>query len=253
MTAPAPFRRPRLGAWLASSALALLALLAGLASQPALANSFDLRADWSDTHNPNGVWSYRRAGAAFAAPLADWSGFGPAWGDSACCGFGFTPMLLKYDGVGSEAIDAQLGDIVGHTNTHDANAGAGELSVVFASPWATLATVSGAVWDAHSSVHRDQTWTLLANNVVLASGVIAGDGSNGRAAPDSFSFSGIALGAGQTVELLLKRADGHNGGLVGLSLTVVAAPVPEPAVLPLMALGLLGTLLAARRARRPGA
>ncbi len=235
--------------WLPAAALVALPLATALAPAPAQASTFDLQADWSDLVNPNGVWSYRRGGAAFAAAVPSWSGFGTAWADNGSGGFGFTPMLLKYDGVGSEAIDALVDDIVGHTNTHDSNAGAGELSVRFTSPWATVATVSGSLWDVHTSQNRDQTWTLLANNVVLASGVIAGDGSNGRAAPDSFSFSGIALAAGQTVELLVTRSDGHNGGLFGMSLTV-AAPVPEPAALPLLALGLAGTLLAARRARR---
>lgn len=233
---------------LVAAALCGAALCTGTLT--AQAATYNLTGDWSDLANPNGAWTYLRAGSPFAGTVANWSGFGTAWADSADFGIGFTPMLLKYDGSGSEAIDAVAGDIVTHTNTGDSNSGAGEVSIRFTNPQAGSATVSGIVWDAHLSVVRNEDWKVFVNGVLAASGTVLGDGSEGRANADQFLLSALTLDSGDTVELLLVRAPGHTGGVLGLDLTVDVTPVPLPAALPLMLSALAGGLGVARRRRR---
>jgi hypothetical protein len=218
----------------------------------AQATTYNLTTDWSDTTNPNGVWTYQRAGVAFASTVSDWSGGGKAWADLGTSGPGFTPMLLKYDGVLSESIDALAGDIVGHTNTSDSNAGAGNLSILFKMPTAGTASISGKVWDAHTTVDRDQVWQVLVNGSPLASETVVGDGTNGRSAPDLFALAAIALAAGDTVELRLFRSGSDNGGLLGMDMTVDVTPsaVPLPAALPLFATILGAAGIAGWRRRR---
>ncbi|MEI7466259.1 MAG: hypothetical protein WCJ87_13010 [Burkholderiales bacterium] len=218
---------------------------------PAGAATYSLVNDWSDTTNPNGVWSYLRAGAPFPATVANWSQFGTAWADSATPGFGFAPSLFKYDGpgTGNQSIDALAGDIVGHTQTNDANAGAGELAVRFTAPFAGLATISGSVWDAHTSVIRRQQWNVWVNGQSSSSGVVLGDGTNGRNARDTFLLSGLQLEQGALVELRLSRYI-DNGGLLGMTFDVDLTPtsvVPVPASLPLFMAGIGGLLIGLRR------
>jgi hypothetical protein len=221
-----------------------VALLSGAAAiTPASAATYDLQTDWSDASNPNGSWSYREDNT----PLIqhpNWSGFGPAWsnGTSGVT----TPMLLQYDGVGSESIDAVSGNIIGHT----ANAST-SLNIRFTSPTAGTATISGNIWDAHTSVDRDQVWQLLVNNVVQDTGVVLGDGTNGSSAPDSFSLV-IALALNDVVDLRSFRQIGESfGGLLGYNMTIDIAPaVPVPAALPLFASGLGMLAWATSRRRR---
>ncbi len=218
------------------------------------ATLFSLNGDWSDTTNPNGAWSYLRAGTAFASTVPNWQSFGTAWADAGSPGPGFAPMLLKYDGVGSEPIDALVNDIVGHTQTIDVNSGAGELSVRFTSPSAGTASLSGKLWDAHLSQDRDQAWQVWINGVLSASGTLLGDGSEGRNNPDLFSLSGLSLAAGSTIELRMSRANGDNGGLVGMDMsinldTTPGGTVPEPATW-MLALACLAAGGVARRSSR---
>lgn len=225
---------------LRSVTLGLSAAFALLSLPSAQAATYNLAADWSDVSNPNGVWTYLRAGTAFAGTVPNWSGFGPAWADNGGPGFGFTPNLLNYDGSGSESIDALIGDIVGHTNSGDSNSGAGELSIRFTNPVAGIAQISGAIWDAHITVDREQNWAVFVNDVLQTSGTVLGDGTEGRADADAFLLSAVSVGAGDTVELRLVRAPGQIGGLLGMDMTVEVAPVPAPAALLLMVSAIAG-------------
>jgi len=223
-------------------------LAATIACAPAVhAATHNLTTDWSDAANPNGVWTYLRAGSAFAGQAANWSGFGPAWVDSGNPGFGFSPMLLQYDGVGSEGIDAVAGDVVGHTNSGDGNSGVGELSVRFTNPVTGTAQISGKVWDAHITADRDQDWQLFINDVLQTSGTVVGDGTEGRDLAETFLLAAIGLDIGDTVELRLSRATGQVGGMLGLDMTIDVTAVPVPAAVWLLGSAFGGLGLMRRR------
>lgn len=247
----APLKR-RFAAVLSATALSLGALPA------AQATVYGLAGDWSDTQNPNGPWSYLAAGLPLPS-VADFIGFGPAWQDlrlHPSGGNGFTPGLFQFDGTGGEPIDALAGDIVGHSDDGvGVHAGAGVLSIRFTSPTAGLAQVSGNIWDAHLSVDRTQAWSLWVDNVLQASGLLLGDGSEGRNNPDLFSVPTANLQAGSVVELFVSRYQNGIGGLFGANLTIDIDParVPAPATGLLAALGLLALARRPRRAATVGA
>jgi hypothetical protein len=152
-------------------------------------------------------------------------------------------------------LDGTTGDIIAHTQSNDINAGAGEFSVKFTAPFTGTATISGLLWDAHTTVDRDQAWSLKVNAVQLDSGVVVGDGTNGSASPDTFGLAPLLLLAGQTVVLDIVRTAGGtelNGGLVGLNINIDLAPsaaVPLPGALPLFA-SVIGAFFGLQRWRR---
>jgi hypothetical protein len=162
------------------------------------------------------------------------------------------PMLLRYDGITLQTADVLAGDILGHTQTSDGNAGAGELAIRFTNPFAGTATISGSVWDAHTTANRRQQWSVWINGVQLSNGVVLGDGSEGRNNRDTFLLSGQSLGLGTLVELRLSRFAPDNGGVLGMTFDVDLTPtsvMPVPASLPLFVAGIGGLLLAMRRRR----
>jgi hypothetical protein len=179
--------------------------------------------------------------------VSDYGGYGSAWKDPCTnCGVGY-PVVFQFDGTGGESIDAVAGDIVAHTNSGDANSGIlGEFNVLFTSPVAGDATITGNLWDAHTSVDRDQDWTLLVNGILQASGTVLGDGTEGRNNRDQFAVS-VFLAAGDTVALQVQRALGQIGGYVGMNMNVSVSEIPIPAALPLFATGVAGLAYAGRR------
>lgn len=240
------------------SALSLTAAALGV-TLPAQAAVYSLKGDWSDTNNPNGPWSYLAAGAPLPSNT-DWIGFGPSWNDPRLAGNlhpnggnGLTPGLTKYEaGSEPEPIDAVDGDIVGHSDDGIAgfNSGAGLLSMRFVSPAAGLASIDGRIWDAHLSVDRDQVWELWVDNALQTSGILLGDGTEGRNNADIFSASGIGMAVGSIVEFRVSRVQDNIGGLFGVELDITVEPtrVPTPATLPLVALALTAAIWT--RARR---
>lgn len=221
-------------------AAAVSAALCFATVTPASAIVYDLKTDWSDAINPNGQWAYRE-NSTNLIQHPNWQSFGPAWSNGTAGTT--TPMLLKYDGVGSEGIDASTGDIVGHT----ANSGT-NLNIVFTTPAAGTADISGSVWDAHLTVSRTMVWELLINGVQQSTGIVAGDGTNGSSAPDPFSLLSVVLAANDVIELRSYKQTGQDfGGLLGFSLTIdltpdVASAVPLPGALPLFGTVVAGFL-----------
>jgi hypothetical protein len=181
----------------------------------------------------------------------NWQNFGlTAWAPSNANG-NFLPAFFKATADGTTnpggvcaTCNFLTGDLVVHTTDGANGVGEGPANVLFVAPVAGMADISGLTWAARS-INRTQDWTLLVNGVVLDSGVLPGDGTNGRDAPDTFSLSNVALNAGDQVVLSLTQATGAPfGDFVGYDLRVDLTPaaIPEPAgwVLMIAGFGMVG-------------
>ena len=241
----------------ASSRLLLTAALgAVLLSAPAHATTYDLTADWSNASNPTGVWAYRQG----VLPLpfvsawrqSDLNGFvQPAWAQGNTNG-AFLPGFFQAVAAGSamcSTCDWQAGDVVVHTTDQANGSGQGIANVLFTSPTNGTATISGLLWNARM-INRTQDWSLSIDGTVVDSGVLLGDGTQGRSHPTTFSFSNVTLDVGDQVVLsYIQDIGAPFGDLVGSNLNINLTPsgVPEPATWALMILGVAGIGVALRR------
>ena len=237
------------------------AALAGVAQ----ATVYDVRTDWNGA-NPDGVWSFRQGTSAVTNVVNNWQGLGVNAFAPSANGGNFLPAYFQANATGANtpncggACDWAVGDLIVHTTDGANGIGEGAANVLFTTPSAGFADISGLTWSARL-LNRTQDWALLVNGVTLASGSLPGDGSNGSANPDSFSFSHIALGVGDQVELLMTQATGAPfGDFVGYDVTVSLTPntapppgVPEPATWALMMMGFGGLGASLRHNRRRAA
>jgi hypothetical protein len=145
----------------------------------------DLKADWSDSNNPNpvtfGTWYYLEGGALLPH-VSNWNGNGtvgftttqPAWAPSNNLG-DYVPAEFKAKSVptgisGGTKIDWQVGDIIAHstgTNNSDSN---GPSIFLWKSPIMGTITISGSVWEAATFPGRDNSWALEVNGLDVSTG-----------------------------------------------------------------------------------
>jgi hypothetical protein len=220
------------------------------------ATTYNLTTDWSTSNNPNEVWSYRGDSTVlptyFPNHLLDRSS--GVWAP-ANTGGNFLPGFFKATDSLGAPFDWAIGDVVTHTPDQANGTTFINSNVLFTAPNTGIANISGAVWNARTSTpFRPQEWQLFVNGILITSDALPGDGSNGRASPDTFNLLSVALSAGDTIMLSMYRtgAGTSTGDYVGLDLTVDlnTSAVPLPAAFPLFAtgLGILGFV--ARHKRR---
>ena len=219
-----------------------LAVFAGSAE----AQTWDLKTDWSNTSNPNGVWTYLVNGSAPSSPgTRGCDSFGPPGPPpiGGSCYVGWS----QSNGSESFGYDLQVGDIYGHDNP------GGPIAIDWTSPFAGLVNVTGGAWMLRD-IGRANDWSVTFNNAVQASGTIFSGDPWDRTNPASFSFS-TAVQVGDVLQFAFLPSPGMPyGDYSGVNLTVSAVvATPEPASAALIALG-LGVLLPVltRRTRTPG-
>ncbi|GLC26714.1 PEP-CTERM sorting domain-containing protein [Roseisolibacter agri] len=235
----------------AASALALTGLLAA----PAAAQTWDARADFSPTTNPNGAWTYGYATAvgtpgAPAAVTVHTSTSTTAdvhsWFTSGLCGDN-TPAVAKNLGAtaftygGSGNIGA--GELVLHPGCSN------QYSVVrFTAP---AAGFTPGAYDLMASF-RGADIGYRTIGLYLNGSALFEDFLNGGA---TASWTGArVLAAGDVVDLVVGAAGDYRFDQTGANLTIsaVSAPVsavPEPGTWALLATGLVAVGSIARRRR----
>ncbi len=197
-----------------------------------VAMGWDLSVNWSDSKNPNGVWSYNE-GSNPLPHVSSWStGFGttqPAWARSAEFDgtHDFIPAWMKtrspFSNVDGPA-DYVVGDVVVHTTDDGNGIGNGDANVSWTSPMTGTVSIQGGVWEARD-IGRSNDWALLVNGVPVTGGTIAaGDPYNSKS-PFAFdagsggpgAVTNLAVSVGDVITLVLTR-DVQYGDLVGVRL-----------------------------------
>ena len=222
--------------------------------------TYDLKTDWSDVSNPNGVWSYRE-GTNLLPHVAAWEepAFGtnvqPAWAYS-----GFTssheaiPAWFK-SAFNTPGFDWQTGDVVTHTTDPVNGVGNSAGDVTWTSPLNGTVDISGAVWMGRD-VFRSNHWTLSLNGVPLTGGDISSGDPFNRASPFNFAagsggasvLNDVPVTIGDVITLQIARTSAQ-GDYVGVNFSVEAVPEPSSLALCAIATAVLGIGLCRKNSR----
>jgi hypothetical protein len=212
------------------------------ARPPRLAGVFDLREDWSETSNPNGVWTLRAGTEVLPrinTTLID--PFSPAQG-----GWSSTriPFWFKSTSTALFVHDWKEGDIVVHTQDNGSGPGNGPANVIWRSPLTGRVDISGGVWegrdhdDCGSGIFRGNEWNLYVRDVLISSGTVEGGDPYSSTEPFLFSLgsggaealSGIPVSANDVIRLELIRI-GICGDYVGVNFRIAPASPPSLTIL----------------------
>lgn len=224
------------------------AVVAGLLNGAALADEWDLKSDWSDSSNPNGVWSYR---ATDGSLLSSGSHSGalptvtqPAWGPG-------NPMsIFKSNGTETVGHDWLLGDIVTHTAGLQGGGGAPQPMVRWTSPLDGVIDVMGEIWwgGVADQFFRADTWSIAINGIIVTNGEVGSGSGHTRANPFHFengsggasALDDISVHTGDTIDLTIRTQANSfmgNGGYAAFNMTICTVPSPPASVLGLCAAG----------------
>ncbi|MHB9038461.1 MAG: carboxypeptidase regulatory-like domain-containing protein [Armatimonadota bacterium] len=179
--------------------------------------AWDSKTDWSDTPNPNGVWSYggRLSDGSFdllsiqqSAWLAATLGVNqPAWAD----GPDTTPGWCRSNGT--SGMDFPAGRIGCH----------GPAIARWISNFSGTVEVSGGLW-LMRDLGRDQYWELRHNGVIISAGKLTWGPNSSSPLPFATGTGGLdaltlSVQPGGTVELHIYKA-GTDDDLVGVDFTI---------------------------------
>lgn len=208
----------------------------------AYAAGYDLAQDWSPPANPDGTWSFLSGSTALpywnsVTPLNGAGGYAPSpnWGS-------FLPLFWQSNGAGS--------DIFIHSYDGANGGGAsGEAVLAWTSPVTGTLDVTGYIYYAQPTYDRSNDITLQLGGQTLVSAVVSYAQYADYDHRLSFSFTGLAVNAGEPLTLTMVRSVGQVYGTInGVELQLVANPVPEPAAAAMLLAG-LGVVGLARRGR----
>lgn len=176
--------------WLAEWAY-IPAIFCAFVTLRASAITYDLGADWSESANPNGPWSYNEGNnplphvSAWQGLSGDFTSAQPAWARGAV-GNTNLPCWFKSSATVGVAHDWQTGDILSHTTDIFNGVGSGSANVTWTSPGDGTITISGAVWMGRD-IGRGNHWTLLHNGTTLMQGDIFSGDVYSRSSPFNFA------------------------------------------------------------------
>jgi sugar lactone lactonase YvrE len=174
-------------------------------TSPAQNATYDLKADWSDTSNPNGVWSYNEGSTPL--PLQNpWNPSdaipGPGWAHAQWPNFGHVPVWIKNPNVSHE--NFVTGDIVVHSSDSGRGENYGPANVTWTSPVAAVMTISGSAWISRTT-DRSNQWTLYLNGNALSTGQMLSGGPYNR--DNQFAFSAGSGGASALTNIPVSPGD----------------------------------------------
>ncbi|MBI1825447.1 MAG: LamG domain-containing protein [Planctomycetes bacterium] len=205
---------------------------------------FDFRSDWSDTQNPNGVWTLREGVnllppvSSWQSALGGWSTPQPGWARSEN-GNNRLPFWFRSNGSETFVHDFEAGDVVVHTTDPANGVGNGLANAVWTSPGSGVIDVAGAVWMGRD-IGRANNWFLYRDQTLLTSGHIESGDAFSRASPMSLAQGSggpnavlnISVSEGTTIQLEFERTT-TSGDFVGVNLSVDFTPDAVPGEIPI--------------------
>jgi hypothetical protein len=199
---------------------------------------WDLKADWSDTQNPNGAWSYLEGAdllphvSAWTSAQGSFNGDQPAWAVTAN-EQSFLPGWFKSSVTPTFTVDWQIGDVITHAlePNNCCGLGNGEGSVVWTSPFNGTINLSGSAWLGRKTLGRSDKWTLLRGANVLSTGQVLATDAYSRSNPFYFvNGSGgagvlhnLPINKGETIKLLIEKVPSSTAELMGVNFTITKA------------------------------
>src|SRR5206468_1087262 len=141
-----------------AAALPFIVLLAGAAAAPAQPVVYNLANDWSDTANPNGVWSYNAApGMPLTNHFDNYVPGQPAWAYAVAPNPGHIPVFYKAVAAAQAPDDLPQGRVDVHNNDPSsspsglANSPAG---FAWTAPAAGAIQITGGMWEVQRYLGR---------------------------------------------------------------------------------------------------
>jgi hypothetical protein len=170
---------------------------------------YDLQADWSDTDNPNGAWTYTTILGDLINDPFPWGLFGGE--------FGVEVAITKINEASVVPGALEVGDI-----SILARGGIGVI-IRWTAPVTGTINISGGIWKGNPdpSFCSNGEWTLNQNGNALSAGTW--DGILLRSSPKSFSAG--SAGANGLENIVVQAGDQVELGLVDLNLCGPDVPI----------------------------
>jgi len=200
------------------------------ASAATVTNTYDLNADWSNSQNPNGAWTYNYNGSPIGTFQMFWWGQ-PGWGSWS---LGEASILKGSQPTGSDpwgnpvgpAHDWQANDVMLHAMSVPYGGDTTFVNVKWTSPSAGVIDITGRAWDGEIFPDRNVSWQLLVNGKAIAQRVsLRGLNRNDKGAPLAANLTGrrklqkIPVRKGTIVEFRV-ITESYYGHFVGLEETI---------------------------------
>jgi hypothetical protein len=208
----------------------------------ASAQTWDLKNDWSDTNNPNGVWEYTDGGgnvltSSFNSPNNDFAPPQQMWGSLVFSGAGGPNIFRSVSTAGGW----QAGDIITYVSGFAYGFDSSSSAVSWTSPTNGFVNITGDAWYAFGTSGvdwREDDWWLSTNGTVITqSGQRFGDTTSfNRATPFLFYqgtggpsvLQNIPVHVGDVITLNITMDptswQGYSGGAAGLDFTITMVP-----------------------------
>jgi hypothetical protein len=218
----------------------VVALILGVVAPNVSADTtYNMVTGFSNTSNPNGVWTYEYNGTPFTDAQGH-TGVLPYWYNG---GTQPNSIAIFQNVTGSSFVNTSVTD---PTNTLYLDPQSGSVSVLFTAPSASTYTIAGNFLGI-DTLQNSHPVSILDNGLVVWSGTIASFGAD-----DSFNFS-ETLKAGDTITFDVGTGTGGScfycnlgTGLNGTVTEASTTATPEPGTVGLTIIG-IGFLLVTRK------